>query len=109
MRINPAGSSLPSDFKRLDSKGPREQSASRADSSTASASTSATSIQLDSIRELSQVLEQAADVRESVVEAVKLKMQNGEYLSKQAAVDSGKVHSRFVGLVRSWGLRLTNK
>ncbi|MCD0459910.1 flagellar biosynthesis anti-sigma factor FlgM [Roseiconus lacunae] len=90
MRINPTGNSLPSDIKRLDSKGPNGQSVSRADASAANVSTSATSIQLDSIRELSQVLEQAADVRESVVEDVKLKIQTGEYLTKEAALNTAR-------------------
>ncbi|OYP32358.1 hypothetical protein [Rhodopirellula sp. MGV] len=90
MRINPTGNSLPSDIKRLDPKGPSGQSASRAEESAASVSTSADSIQLDSIRELSQVLEQAADVRESVVEDVKLKLQSGEYLTREAAVSTAR-------------------
>ncbi|MCC9602044.1 flagellar biosynthesis anti-sigma factor FlgM [Stieleria sp. JC731] len=90
MRINPTNNSLPSDIKRLDPKGPNGQSASRAEASVANVSTSTDSIQLDSIRELSQVLEQAADVRESVVEDVKLKIQSGEYLTREAAVSTAR-------------------
>jgi len=85
MRINPAGNSVPPQYKRLDSK-PHAQHGGAA----ASPQSSVTSIQLDSIRDLSQVLEQSAEVRESVVEAVKLKLQSGEYLTKQAAVETAR-------------------
>lgn len=87
MRINPIGNSQPAQYKRLDSQNTAQQGEAPSSTQTPASSTS---IQLDSIRDLSQVLEQAADVRESVVEAVKLKMQNGEYLSKQAAVDTAR-------------------
>ena len=87
MRINPIGNSLPPQYQRLDSQAkPRQGEATPATQTSASSTT----IQLDSIRDLSQVLEQTADVRESVVEAVKLKLQAGDYLSKQAAVDTAR-------------------
>jgi anti-sigma28 factor (negative regulator of flagellin synthesis) len=87
MRINPIGNSLPPQYKRLDSQATTQQGET---SSSTQTPASATSIQLDSIRDLSQVLEQSTEVRESVVEAVKLKLQAGEYLSKQAAVDTAR-------------------
>ena len=87
MRINPAGNSVPPQYMRLDSKINAQQGEA---SASPQASASSTSIQLDSIRDLSQVLEQSAEVRESVVEAVKLKLQTGEYLSKQAAVETAR-------------------
>lgn len=87
MRINPVGNSQAANYKRLESQNVAQQGEA---SSSTQATTSSTSIQLDSIRDLSQVLEQAADVRESVVEAVKLKVQTGEYLSKEAAVDTAR-------------------
>lgn len=87
MRINPAGNSVPPQYKRLDSKATPQQGEA---SASPQASAASTSIQLDSIRDLSQVLEQSAEVRESVVEAVKLKLQTGEYLSKAAAVETAR-------------------
>ena len=87
MRINPIGNSLPPQYKRLDNQAPAQPGETP---SSAQASASTTSIQLDSIRDLSQVLEQSAEVRESVVEAVKLKIQAGEYLTKQAAVETAR-------------------
>ena len=87
MRINPAGNSNPPQYKRLDS----QPTASSGESSASpSAPHSSTSIQLDSIRDLSQILEQSAEVRESVVEAIKLKLQAGEYLTKEAAVETAR-------------------
>ena len=92
MRINPIGNSQPAHYKRLDSQSKAQQSetSSPTQASAAQSSTASTSIQLDSIRDLSQVLTQSADVRESVVEAVKLKIQSGEYLTKEAAVDTAR-------------------
>ncbi|MCA9137415.1 MAG: hypothetical protein KDB00_11670 [Planctomycetales bacterium] len=87
MRINPIGNSQSAQYKRLESQVAAQQAET---SSSTQTPTSSTSIQLDSIRDLSQVLEQAADVRESVVEAVKLKLQTGEYLTKQAAADTAR-------------------
>ena len=87
MRINPIGNSQAAQYKRLDSQSTAQSGEAPAPTQ---ATMSSTSIQLDSIRDLSQVLEQSADVRESVVEAVKLKIQNGDYLTKQAAVDTAR-------------------
>lgn len=87
MRINPIGNSQPAQYKRLESQNTAQQSET---SSATQAAAPSTSIQLDSIRDLSQVLEQSAEVRESVVEAVKLKIQTGEYLTKQAAVETAR-------------------
>ena len=87
MRINPVGNTQPAQYKRLDSQTAAQKGETPSSTQTQASSTS---IQLDSIRDLSQVLEQAADVRESVVEEVKLKLQAGEYLSKQAAVDTAR-------------------
>ncbi len=86
MRINPNGNSLPPQSRRLDSK----STPPGGNASPASTAVSATAIQLDSIRELSQVLEQSVEVRESVVEAVKLKIQAGEYLTKAAAAEAAR-------------------
>lgn len=88
MRINPAGNSNPPQYKRLDSQ-PTAPSSGES-SASPSAPHSSTSIQLDSIRDLSQILEQSAEVRESVVEAIKLKLQAGEYLTKEAAVETAR-------------------
>ena len=87
MSIDPIGNSLPAQYKRVESQGKTQH---RESSTQASAATTSTSIQVDSIRDLSQVLEQAADVRESVVEAVKLKLQAGEYLTEAAAAETAR-------------------
>ncbi len=85
MRINPAGNSVPPQYKRVDPQANPQQGGAAA-----SSPASSTSIQFDSIRDLSQVLEQSAEVRESVVEAVKLKLQSGEYLTQEAAVETAR-------------------
>jgi anti-sigma28 factor (negative regulator of flagellin synthesis) len=85
MRINPAGNSVPPQYQRVDPKASPSQGEAKA-----SPQASSTSIQFDSIRDLSQVLEQSAEVRESVVEAVKLKLQTGEYLTREAAVETAR-------------------
>ncbi|MEM6470364.1 MAG: flagellar biosynthesis anti-sigma factor FlgM [Planctomycetota bacterium] len=92
MRINPAGNSVPPQYKRLDSNPAAEGGGAASSTGDAVAKAAAsTSIQLDSIRDLSQLLQQSvADVRESVVEAVKLKVQAGEYLTKEAAASTAQ-------------------
>ncbi|WP_182868222.1 hypothetical protein [Stieleria mannarensis] len=92
MRINPIGNSQPAQYKRLDSQSTAQQNetSSPTQATAAPSTTASTSIQLDSIRDLSQVLKQSADVRESVVEAVKLKLQTGEYLTKEAAAETAR-------------------
>lgn len=92
MRINPAGNSVPPQYKRLDSNVASEAGGAANSTGDALAKAAAsTSIQLDSIRDLSQLLQQSVEgVRESVVDAVKLKLQAGEYLTKEAAASTAE-------------------
>ena len=47
-----------------------------------------TSIETNSIADLTALLEGGSDVRESLVQEIKLKIQVGEYLTQKAAVDT---------------------
>ncbi|MEO1616790.1 MAG: hypothetical protein AAFV88_13110 [Planctomycetota bacterium] len=92
MRINPAGNSVPPQVKRLDSNVASDGGGAVDSTGDSSAqAVPSTSIQLDSVRDLSQLLQQSVvEVRESVVDAVKLKIQAGEYLTKEAAASTAQ-------------------
>jgi anti-sigma28 factor (negative regulator of flagellin synthesis) len=87
MRIDPIGNPSSSSQGRLDPKStPRSVGAAGPTTPV----TSQTSVQLESVRELTRAVSESTDVRASVVEDVKQRLQSGELLSEQSATDTAR-------------------
>lgn len=84
MRINQVGNPSPPEYRRLDSPAVNQHN----DTSSSQAQPSSTKIQLDSLRDLLQSTKQASGIRQAVVDDVRSKLDNGEYNTRQAAIDT---------------------